>query len=144
MPDIGSFLNPLSGAITAISGLLERYIPSAEDKAKVTQALLQIQTDAMLKMAEFQQQLFSTQASVVTAEVNSDSWAAKNWRPILMLSFTYIIVHNYVLLPVFHLTPVTIPDRMWDLLELGIGGYIGARTIEKAVPAAITAAKGGK
>lgn len=79
-----------------------------------------------------------------TAEVKSESWMARNWRPSLMLSFTYIIVHTYVFVPLFGLTHVDIPPDMWGLLKLGIGGYVLGRSGEKIVPDVITAIKGGK
>src|SRR5690242_4993494 len=99
MPSILDSLNPITGIITAVSGVLEKFIPNAEDKAKAAQALVQIQTDATLKLAELDQQFAASQASVITAEVKSDSWLARNWRPLLMVTFTYIIAHTYVLVP---------------------------------------------
>jgi len=51
-----------------------------------------------------------------------------------MLTFTYIIAHNYVIAPLFHVTSVPIPVDMWDLLKIGMGGYIVGRSAEKIAP----------
>jgi hypothetical protein len=71
---------------------------------------------------------------VLVAEASSDSWLTKNWRPITMLTFLAIIVGNQI-------THTPIPDHLWDLLELGIGGYVIGRSVEKTVPTIIGALK---
>jgi len=58
------------------------------------------------------------------------------WRPILMLSFVAIIVNNYILAPYLAAmfdwsVELTLNQNMWDLLKLGVGGYIGGRSVEK-------------
>lgn len=142
MPGL-DILNPITSVITAVSGIIDKFVPNPEQKAAAALELTKVQTDAALKAAALEQQFAEAQAGVVTAEVKSDSWLTRNWRPILMLVFTYIVFHNFVLLPVFRVPPVAIPDEMWSLLKLGIGGYIGARTIEKGV-ATVANSLGGK
>ena len=55
-----------------------------------------------------------------------------------MLSFTAIIVNNYILNPwlsaLFGIDVVMeIPESMWGLLKLGVGGYIVGRSAEKGI-----------
>lgn len=77
---------------------------------------------------------------VLVAEIGSENWLASSWRPILMLSFTGIIVNNYILAPYlgamfgFSIT-LDIPPDMWELLKIGIGGYIVGRSGEKITKA---------
>lgn len=57
-----------------------------------------------------------------------------------MLVFAAIIADNYIVAPylqaMFHVDlTLTIPPDMWDLLKLGIGGYVAGRSVEKAVSA---------
>ena len=73
---------------------------------------------------------------VITAEAKSEGILARNWRPITMLCFVAIITNNYILAPylsLFGVPDVTleIPDNMWNLLSLGIGGYMASRGAEK-------------
>lgn len=77
-------------------------------------------------------------ASVIRAEAQSESFIARNWRPIIMLLFGGIIANNYILFPWFNalgLPAVTmnIPPDMWALLKLGIGGYVVSRGVEKSI-----------
>ena len=125
---------PLTATIEAIGGVIGKFIANPEDKLKAANELLRIQMEFQEKVLSADVELAKTQASVVTAEVSSGNWLAASWRPILMLTFTYIILHNYVLATMFHLTVVPIPPDMWDLLRLGIGGYVIGRSAEKIVP----------
>ena len=102
--------------------------------------ILQVQTEhqeALVKMqTDYQTNLDTQRSDVIQAEAKSDSWMASNWRPILMLTFTAIVATNWLILPVVswfgpHLVPLVLPPDMWDLLKIGVGGYIVGRSGEK-------------
>ena len=102
--------------------------------------ILQVQTEhqeALVKMqTDYQTNLDTQRSDVIQAEAKSDSWMASNWRPILMLTFTAIVAVNWLILPVVswfgpHLVPLVLPPDMWDLLKIGVGGYILGRSGEK-------------
>ena len=104
--------------------------------------ILQLQVsheEALTKMQlDYQTALVNAQGGVIKAEASSGSWMASNWRPILMLSFTAIIVVNYLVVPIaqwfgVHEMPLVLPPDMWDLLKIGVGGYIVGRSGEKIV-----------
>lgn len=52
-----------------------------------------------------------------------------------MLTFTWIVAHNFIFSPLLSLPRLDIPPDMWELLKLGMGGYIIDRSAEKAVEA---------
>jgi hypothetical protein len=142
MPNPLSILSgPFTGLVSAIGDIVGKFVSSPDEKAKLQQALTEASLNAQLQLAQIDLQQFATSAGVVTAEVQSHSWLARNWRPILMLTFTYIIAHQYVLAPVFRLPEVTIPPDMWDLLKIGMGGYVIGRSAEKILPAVVAARK---
>ncbi|MFA5897756.1 MAG: 3TM-type holin [Hyphomicrobium sp.] len=102
--------------------------------------ILQVQNEheeALVKMqTDYQTNLDTQRGEVIQAEAKSDSWMASNWRPILMLTFTAIVAMNWLILPVVswfgpHLVPLVLPPDMWDLLKIGVGGYIVGRSGEK-------------
>jgi hypothetical protein len=72
----------------------------------------------------------NAQVSILTAEANG-SKLQRNWRPILMLSFGFIIIYEYFISKVFGLPDANLPERFWNLLELGMGGYVVGRSVEK-------------
>lgn len=126
---------PLKDIIGGIGSIIDNLNTSDAEKLKAKQDLIALERDFQTKVMSVDLDYAKTQASVIIAETNSKNFLASSWRPILMLVFTYIILHNYVLATMFHLTTVPIPSDMWDLLKLGIGGYVIGRSAEKmAVP----------
>jgi hypothetical protein len=108
--------------------------------------MAELETGFREKQLEAERDFAAEQAKVVIAEAQSDSWLARNWRPITMLTFVAIIVWNYIVVGtvgafVERVHVIAIPTDMWELLKLGIGGYIGARTVEKVAPDIIAAIK---
>ena len=70
----------------------------------------------------------SEQAASIREEARGN-WLQRSWRPIVMLVFTLIILAGTFLnLPILADT-----SRFWDLLEIGLGGYIIGRGSEQLV-----------
>ena len=75
---------------------------------------------------------------IIVAEAKSESWIARNWRPITMLVFVFIIFNNFVLVPYgtafgFPMPSVMLPPDMFALLKIGLGGYVVGRSAEKGI-----------
>ncbi len=119
----------LGGLFEVGAKLIDRLFPDqvARDKAKVE--LLTMQANGELEELK-------VRMSAIVAEAQSDSWLAANWRPITMLSFVFIIFNNWVLYPYFKAfgLPVIyleVPVNVWDIIEIGLGGYVVGRSGEK-------------
>lgn len=113
--------------------LIDKIIPDRKAAVEAKLKLLDLEQSGQLRKIE-------QQAQVVISEAGSDSWLARNWRPLIMTLFGLIIANNYILSPWLHAFGFTsvslpIPSRMWSLLELGLGGYVIGRSAEKAVKA---------
>lgn len=71
-------------------------------------------------------------ADVVMAEASGESWLQRNWRPLLMIWFS-ILIGGYW----FGFVPVNMPievvQSLFDLVTLGVGGYVIGRSGEKIV-----------
>lgn len=128
------FLNPVKGIVNTVTGVIDQFVESDEDKLKAKQQILDAESEARRQILEYEAQRAHEAAKTVRAEVASDHWLAANWRPILMLTFTYIIAHNFVLAPVFGLVVLEIPTDMWSLMKIGVGGYVVGRSAERIVP----------
>jgi hypothetical protein len=121
----------LLAAIPLLGKLLERVLP---DPAQQVQA--QLKLFQMIQNGELAQ--LQSQTQVITAEEQSGNKLASSWRPMLMYVFMAIIANNYIIAPylqaMFHVgLTLSIPTDMWDLLKLGVGGYVVGRSVEKAV-----------
>lgn len=131
---MGGLLKILGGPITelvkGVGGVLDSLSTTSEEKMEAQAKLFALQSAFTVQLTQLDTQFAAEQAKVVIAEAQSESWLTRNWRPILMLTFTYIIAHNFVLAPLFSFASLEIPAQMWELLKLGIGGYIGGRSAE--------------
>ncbi|MEH0157355.1 3TM-type holin [Limibacter armeniacum] len=75
-------------------------------------------------------QLTHLKMQIVMAETNGNM-LQRLWRPILMLSFGFVILYAKFAAPAFGLPNTELEPQFWELLELGIGGYVIGRSVEK-------------
>ncbi|MFO1122510.1 MAG: 3TM-type holin [Hyphomicrobiales bacterium] len=133
-----------------IAKVLDAYVSDLELRRKLAAELEQQVLSQLSKSAELG-------AGVVMAEVRSEHWLTRSWRPVLMLMLMGFLMIVGLLLPLADLvagTPLRfeprwnlLPPGFWDFLSLGVGGYVGGRSLEKvatAIFAAGSAARPGR
>lgn len=118
--------------IGPILDLINKFIPDKDKQAEAAKAI----------EIEFTKQMELKQ-KVVLAEANSDDKATRLWRPRFMYLCMFMILTHWLLysiFPWFNLAlslnlwvPQSIPMPEWlvTIMEIGLGGYIGGRSIEK-------------
>ncbi len=131
---VGTILKPLSD-------IFDDAHFSGEEKAAAKLAVLNVQVSLAEKALEYEARLVEAQSKVIVAEAQGESWLQRNWRPVTMLTFTFIVAWNFIIAPfgtwlsgIFDwpvTPPLPIPDGMWNLLLAGIGGYVAGRSLEK-------------
>lgn len=109
------------------------YFPTPEEKLRAKAELM-----AMVQEQELKE--LDTRMKAIVAEAQSGSWIASNWRPLTMLTFVFIIANNYIFYPYLSLfwsdaPTLELAPEMFELLKLGIGGYVVGRSVEKSVKA---------
>lgn len=119
---IGGLLGVLGSAVSGIFGLKQ------QQGAAITGAI-KVLGDVNASNAQREQAI----ATVIAAEASSGSWLTVTWRPLCMVVFLGLLVSFW-----FGYVPPMIDQAMppmlaeiFGLLKLGIGGYIGGRTLEK-------------
>jgi len=137
LPIIGTVVS----GIKALAGLVDEVTTTDEEKLAKQVEINSLANQLRLDLAKIESEFAEVQSRVVIAEAQSQSWLARNWRPMTMMTFVGIIFFNYIISPLFSMTALTIVPDMWALLKLGIGGYIGGRTIEKISPGIVDALK---
>jgi len=123
----------LLGAIGPIAKLIaktvDKAVPDKDLKEKlkheINTQLLTSGTDEM-----------KAASKIILAEAQSGSWLTNSWRPALMWICIIVIFNNFIVMPfanaIFGTSLILeIPDPMWNLLTIGIGGYIAGRSGEK-------------
>lgn len=120
----------LGAVFKPLVDLIDDLTLSDEEKLTFKQRLFDGQLALYAKVLDFEARMTEAQAKVITAEASSGSWIAQNWRPVLMLTFGGLVVARW-----FGWTPPGIPNEiemeLWSILKIGIGGYIGGRSVEK-------------
>jgi len=103
--------------------IIEKVIPDPAERDRARLELLRLQQDGELTVIQ-------AQAGIVQAEASSEHVVTATWRPVVMLTFTGLIVGYW-----FGFTPETLPDEAvqecFRLLEIAIGGYVVGRSGEK-------------
>ena len=113
--------------------IIDNISTSDDEKSKAKNDLTNI---VMTSLTNIQ----NAQKEIILSE-SSGNWLQRSWRPIVMLSFAFIVVYSFFLQPAFFPKAVVVkdslPDHFWTLLEIGIGGYVVGRSAEK-VAATVT------
>ena len=104
-------------------GGLDNLFTSKEEKIKAENVIKQILVQKQLELQKMQTEIIVTEAK--------GNWLQRSWRPILMLAFGFIVIYVKFLAPVFGLTIPELENEFWNLLQIGIGGYVIGRTGEK-------------
>lgn len=118
-----------------ILDLIRRAVPDRDEQARLEAALAQAIAQADARLAE-------AQSLVVKAEAGGN-WLQRSWRPIFMWLCMGLLIWHAVAMPVLAVAlgvPLTdmvgldhVPDGLWTLLVVGMGGYIGGRSVEKVL-----------
>ena len=128
------------------STLVDRIFPNKEkqDEAKNKMQELLIQAQAQQDKAEADK--MESQSKVIVAEANSQSYAARNWRPHLMYCLMATYPVNWIIFPILRafgidIPALPIPTEYWTVLSIGLGGYIGVDGIKTYANAKFNAQK---
>ena len=114
-------MKTVTNLVSAVGEIVERLtLPGREKK--------QLETDILQLLIAVEEKTITEQAAAIREEARGN-WLQRSWRPIVMLVFTLIILAGTFLnLPILADT-----SRFWDLLEIGLGGYIIGRGSEQLV-----------
>ena len=131
---IGGIISGLTGPLGKVA---ERYFDNKDDQQAFQNA---VELEILKNEKEFK----DLAGSIVLAEAKSEHWLTASWRPFTMILFALVIAINiliipYIVIPLFwafgYPVPMfmPIPDQVWTLITIGLGGYVGGRSGEKMV-----------
>lgn len=128
-------MNLVSKALSVITGPLFDVLDQVvTDKDEANR----LKTEIQAQLIDSQNSVLKAQMQIILAEAQGDSWAQRNWRPVLMLVIVAIIGNNYLIAPYLGAMfgvglTLPLPERLWDLMTLGVGGYVAGRTVDKGI-----------
>lgn len=116
----------LISPITDLIGkVLDKAVPDAGERERLRAAI-------RLELLASQGRELEHAANIILAEANGESWLQRNWRPLLMLWFAALVGAHWL-----GFTPPNLPDavveKLLDIVQVGVGGYVLGRSAEKVV-----------
>jgi hypothetical protein len=125
--------DPATALLQVGSQLIERLWPNPEEANKAKLRLFEMQQAGEL-------QALTGRMEIIRAEAASSNWLAASWRPLTMLVFVALIVARW-----FGFAAPELGQeeyiKLWSIVELGLGGYVLGRSVEKIVPSIADAIK---
>lgn len=126
----------VSSIFKPAADLIDEMHTSEEERLVIKQKMFELQAKAFYEAEQYEKELLKAKAEIITAEAQGQSWMQRNWRPITMLTFLVLVVSDS-----FGLLAFRLADQAWTLLQIGLGGYVVGRSVEKIAPKVTDAMK---
>jgi hypothetical protein len=123
----------LPALVPILGKALGNLIPDASARA---QAEAEVAKQLLASSAELER----AAGEIVLAEARSEHFLAACWRPILMLTFGGLIVARWLGYSAPGISEAEVL-KLWDIVQLGLGGYVIGRSAEKIAPQIVAAIK---
>lgn len=111
-----------TGVVKEVGSIVDNVFTNDDEKSTAKKQLTEVVLKSLNDVA-------AVQGEVIKTEMKGN-WLQKSWRPLTMLVMVFILVCKW-----FGWTNADIPleleVELMGLLKIGIGGYIGGRTLEK-------------
>ena len=114
-----------AAAIPILGKVIDKVFPDAENAEQVKVVLAEM-------MLKGELDTLAEQAGVIKTEAKGDGWLQRSWRPLVMLVFTGLIVARWMGWAAPNLSE-EVELKLLAIVQLGIGGYIASRGVEKIV-----------
>ena len=111
------------GLVKEIGNVIDKLFTTEEERLKAKNEIFKVLQEQQLELQKLQTEIIVTEAN--------GNWLQRSWRPILMLAFGFIVIYVKFIAPLFSLPIPPLENEFWNLLQLGIGGYVVGRSVEK-------------
>ncbi len=127
------------GILGKVAGsVADRIFPDPEHELKRIELQQALQAAVLERSSEIER----AAAEVVKSEAQGQSWLQRTWRPITMLTFVALIVARWLGWSAPNLGEAEVL-KLWDIVEIGLGGYVIGRSAEKVLPGIVQSLKKG-
>jgi hypothetical protein len=123
---MNKIFNWLTGDLfTKVGDSIDKLITSDEERLILRNELQKLFYSQNLELAKLNFEIISAEAK--------GNFLQRSWRPILMLSFGFVVLYSKFIALAFNLPNAPLEPDFFMLLKLGIGGYGVLRSAEKIV-----------
>lgn len=127
------------GVVKAIGDVIDKFVETADEKraadmvkAKLRMQEMTLQHEFELAVREHDIEVTKVAGENIRAETMSGDKFTSRARPLFLYICNFILLWNYVVVPLLGRTPIEFPEPMFWLFGSVMLGYVGARTWEKA------------
>ena len=125
-----AILGAVSPMMKGLFDLIDDLHTSEEEKAQIKAQAMMTQATMAVEMMKHEQKILQMQTDVIKAEARANSWLTRTWRPITMMAFLGLVLSYWL-----GYTPPNVSEEavfvVFDLIKLGLGGYVIGRSAEK-------------
>lgn len=115
----------LGALIKPISGIVDKFVADKDLKTQLTAEL-------NMKLTGILEKELEAQKAIILAEAQGNL-LQRIWRPLMMIWFAFLIGAHWFGFTPENLTPAMVAD-LYQLVQIGIGGYVVGRSAEKIAP----------
>ncbi|MDX8383555.1 MAG: 3TM-type holin [Ghiorsea sp.] len=137
-----NFLSIISDVFKPAAALISEAIEDKDKANELRSQMYRIEAELSSKALDYERDLMQAQASIISAEAKGESWLQRNWRPMMMMWFAGLLGMYWFGMTPDNMSQETL-NKLFDLIQIGIGGYIVGRSAEKIVPSVASAMKRG-
>lgn len=121
----------LTGALGLIGNLVSGFFGLKQAQGQAVQGAIGLVDGINTSEAQDRVAL----ANIIATEAASGSVFTNSWRPLTMYIFLGIVVSAWwgYVPPAFNQPMTPMLAEIFGIIKLGLGGYMGARTVEKIV-----------
>ena len=109
--------------VKEVGEVIDNLFTSDEERLKAKNEIFKVITQKELELQKMQTEIIVSESK--------GNWLQRSWRPLLMLAFGFIVIYVKFIAPLFDLKIPELENEFWNLLQLGIGGYVVGRSAEK-------------
>lgn len=116
--------------ISILSQLAPAIFSTIDQAVEDKDLALRLKHELSSQMASADGEIAKAATSIVIAEAQGESWLQRTWRPLLMVWFSILIgAYWFGFVPAN--MPIEIVDKLFTLVQIGVGGYVVGRSGEK-------------
>ena len=129
--------DPVSAALDIGGKLIDKLWPDPAQADEAKLKLFALNQSGELAKLTAETDMAKAAASIVEAEAKSEGWLTRSWRPITMLIFVALITARMLGYTSGSVTEAEYL-KLWDIVQLGLGGYVltrgGMQIVQAAAP----------
>lgn len=111
--------------LKGLFGVIDAAVEDKDEAARIKAKLQEMVLSGQMKEIE-------EAASIIRAEATGDSWLQRSWRPVTMLVFVGLVVARWLGFSAEGMTEAEYLS-VYELIKLGLGGYVVGRSVEKGI-----------